>query len=156
MMETGATVVRVADGQVWLRLQQRGGGCGRCDEPGGCRSTRLTDIFKPVGEEFCLPDALGLRVGEAVRIGVPEGAPLRAAVLSYGLPLCLVLLIGAAFAAIAPFPNSDANVLAGAVLGLVAGVFLGRRIMGGGRWFRDMGLTLRRAEGNGANCGAMG
>lgn len=155
MMETGAMVVRVAEGRVWLRLQQRGGGCGRCDEPGGCRSTRLTDIFKPGGEEFCLPDALGLRVGEAVRIGVPEGAPLRAALLSYGLPLCLVLVFGAAVAAIAPFSNADANVLAGAVLGLLAGVFAGRRIMGGGRWFRDMGLTLRRAEGGAAHCGVM-
>lgn len=153
MMEAGATVVRVAEGRVWVRLQQQLGGCGRCDEPGGCQATRLSDIFKPSGGEVCLPDSMGFQVGERVRIAVPEGAPLRAALLSYGLPLGLVLSLGAAFGALAPFVSGDANVLAGVVLGLLLGVVLGRRIMAGPRWRRALGLSLRRADPAVPACG---
>jgi sigma-E factor negative regulatory protein RseC len=151
MMEARATVVRVADGQVWLRLEDRVGGCGRCDEPGGCRSTRLADLFKSSGELFCLPDSLGSRVGDGVRIGVPEGAPLRAALLSYVLPLGLMLALGGLGLVLAPFASPDASVLAGVVAGLVAGVAVGRWIMGSGqgRW----GLSLRPEGAVAPSCG---
>ena len=145
MMQARATVLRVEDGQVLLRLEDRPGGCGRCDEPGGCRSTRLAEIFKSSGEVVRLPDSLGLHVGDGVTISVPEGAPLRAALLAYVLPLGLMLVLGALALVVQPFATSDANVLTGVVAGLVGGVWLGRRIMRSGRW-PALELTLEAAE----------
>jgi sigma-E factor negative regulatory protein RseC len=149
MTEARATVLRVADGQVWLRLEDRPGGCGRCDEPGGCRATRLTDVFKSSGEMIRLPNTLGSRVGDGVIIGVPEGAPLRAALLGYVLPLGLMLGFGGLSLLLAPFATADANVLAGVGAGLLVGVAAGRRLTG--RW-RQLGLTLAPADA-GPVCG---
>lgn len=151
MMQARATVLRVEDGQVWLRLEDRPGGCGRCDEPGGCRSTRLTEIFKSPGEVIRLPDRLGSRVGDGVTIGVPDGAPLAAALLAYVLPLALMLALAGLALVIAPFSSPDANTLTGVFGGLLIGVVAGRRIMGGGRW-RRLGLTLAPADGVRQGC----
>lgn len=144
MSAARATVVRVEGGQVWLRLEDRPGGCGRCDEPGGCRSTRLADVFKSSDDLIHLPDSLGSRVGDGVRIEVPEGAPLRAALLAYVLPLALMLTLAGLALVLEPFPGRDANVLAGVAAGLVAGIWAGRRIMRSGRW-RRMDFTLMPA-----------
>lgn len=151
MMQARATVLRVEDGQVWLRLEDRPGGCGRCDEPGGCRSTRLADVFKSSGDVIRLPDSLGSRAGDDVSIGVPEGAPLAAALLGYVLPLVLMLGLGGLAMLVAPFATADANVLTGVVAGLAGGVVAGRRIMGSARW-RRLGLTLAPANGVAAGC----
>jgi sigma-E factor negative regulatory protein RseC len=144
MMQARATVLRVERGHVWLRLEDRPGGCGRCDEPGGCRSTRLTDVFKSSGELIRLPDSLGSRVGDGVTIGVPDGAPLRAALLCYVLPLGLMLGFAGLATVLAPFGALDADVLAGMAVGLFVGVMAARRITGSGRW-RHLGLTLAPA-----------
>lgn len=84
MIEAPAEVIRAEGGRVWVRLSERQGGCGRCDEPGGCRSMRITDTFGAPRQEFSLPDASDLVPGERVRITIPDGAPLSAALLSYG------------------------------------------------------------------------
>lgn len=152
MMDAQARVVRVGEGKVWLRLEDRPGGCGRCDEPGGCRATRLADVFKFAGEEFCLPDSLGSKVGDGVAIAVPEGAPLRAAVLGYVLPLGSMLVSGGLGLLLAPFASADANVLAGVVVGLTGGVMAGRWIMGSGRWRRGMDLTLKPGSESVISC----
>lgn len=153
MREVRATVVRAVDGQLWLRLNDRGGGCGRCDEPGGCRSTRLTDIFKGPEGVVCLPDTLGVGVGEGVRIAVADQAPILGAVVSYVLPLGLMLVLGGLAVALSPFDSPDANVLVGVVAGLVGGVLVGRRVMASPRWQGTMGLSLRRDDGNSPVCG---
>lgn len=153
MMDARATVLRVAEGRVWLRLEDRPGGCGRCDEPGGCRSARISHIFKSADDVVCLPDSLGSRVGEGVLIRVPEGAPLRAALLSYVLPLVLMLVMAALFLALQPFSNRDANVLAGVLAGLVVGVAAGRGALRSGRWRQGFGLTLRRGDDSPSSCG---
>lgn len=153
MMDARATVVRVADGRVWLRLEDRPGGCGRCDEPGGCRSTRISHIFKSADNVVCLPDSVGLRVGEGVLIRVPEGAPLRAALLSYVLPLALMLFMAVLCLALAPFPGRDANVLAGVLAGLLAGVAAGRWALRSGRWRQGLGLILSQGGDSVSVCG---
>lgn len=65
-------------------------GCGRCHEPGGCGGQGHGGH----SQEFLVDNAFGARLGQKVRIEVPEGATLKAALLLYGIPL-LALLLGA-------------------------------------------------------------
>lgn len=127
-MDVRATVVRVGPSGAWVRVEDRAGGCGRCDEPGGCRSIQLTQAFGPQRDEFPLPVDVAVRVGDRVRLRIQDGAPLRGALLAYGLPLA-GLLGGALLAAgLAPLASADANVLLGGGAGLVAGWGGGRRL----------------------------
>lgn len=151
MTEMRATVLRAEAGEVWLRLEARPGGCGRCDEPGGCRSTRLTDVFKTSGGLIRLPDSLGCSVGDGLVISAAESAPLAAAVLGYMLPLGLMLGFGALALWCAPFASPDANVAVGVAVGLVGGVATGRRILSSGRW-PNIAVTMRPAGQAPATC----
>jgi sigma-E factor negative regulatory protein RseC len=132
MNELRATVLAGGAGKVRLRVEDRPGGCGRCDQPGGCRSTRLAHLFqaKPGEVEVDAPAAgVRLSTGDRVILTVADGGPLAAALGSYGLPLA-GLLIGAAVASLlAPFANPDANAITGAVPGLFAGLFGVRFLM---------------------------
>jgi sigma-E factor negative regulatory protein RseC len=119
VIEARAEVVRrdAGSGRVWLRLREHPGGCGRCDQPGGCHATRITDIFKGAAREFVFEDALGLVAGERVKIVIDEAAPLRAALASYGLGTAL-LLLGAAAGKLLMSPAwSDPGAACGAALG---------------------------------------
>lgn len=119
-MQALAQVVRVDTGRAWLRTSDSGTGCGRCDEPGGCRSVRMTQAFGLPKSEFTLPTRLDLKVGDKVVITIPDGAPLRAALASYGLGAVL-LLVGAA---IGSLPGADGTSDLGAALGGMAGLSL--------------------------------
>lgn len=150
MTSVRATVLRVEDGQLWLRLEDRPAGCGRCDEPGGCRSTRLADIFKPHGDVLRIADSLGGRVGDQVIIRVREGTPLRAALLGYGLPVVLMVVMAGLMQRMAPFAAPDGNALTGLVGGLLIGMLAARRFMKG-RWHQ--GLTVVPADAVLPDCG---
>lgn len=106
---------------------QRSGGCGRCHEEGGCGNSAESRC-----DEFVVLDALDARPGDRVRIEIPEGVALRAALLAYGLPLAGVL-IGAGLGYV--LYGSDLAGVAGAVAGFIAGlaVLRGGRNKGGGR-----------------------
>ncbi|MEN3110088.1 SoxR reducing system RseC family protein [Uliginosibacterium paludis] len=119
-MQADGVVVGSAAGVARVRVQ-RSGGCGRCNEPGGCGNAADSRC-----DEFVVLNELNVRPGDRVLIDIPEGAALRAAMLAYGLPLC-----GTVLGAIAGFAagGSDMASLAGAAAGLLlafAGVRLGR------------------------------
>ena len=116
-MQAMAQVLRVEAGRAWLRVTDAGGGCGRCDEPGGCRSVQITQAFGLPKAEFVLPTALELRAGDKVVISIPDGAPLKAALASYGLGVVL-LVAGAALGSVW---SADGTGDFGAALGGLAG-----------------------------------
>ncbi|MDR0633885.1 MAG: SoxR reducing system RseC family protein [Azoarcus sp.] len=125
MIEARAVVVRAGEGKAWAQLLESQGGCGRCDEPGGCHAPRFAEMFKggkpPV---FAVDDPFGLRAGERVRIVIDDGVPLRAALASYGLGTALVLA-GAALGTFLAAPAwVDAAVGAGAVGGAAITAFV--------------------------------
>ena len=125
-MEVRGTVVRIEGPLAWVRVDGQGQGCGRCDEPGGCRSARLTHVWHPPVSEFALDNEIGAGVGQTVRITLAEGAALRAALIGYGLP-CLSLLAGAVLGT----TQGDVPAMFGAGLGLLAGFALQRRLQAG-------------------------
>lgn len=141
MIEARAVVVAVADGLARVRVLDRQEGCGRCDEPGGCRSTRLAYALRPPASEFSLPDTLGVRVGDEVALQLRDGASLRSALASYGLGAVLVI-VGAA--AGQWHAGSDGAALAGAAGGLLVAWAVHRALHRSRRWRGALHIEMAR------------
>ncbi len=99
--------------------------CGICAARAGCGHGLLDSLGRGRRRTFTLPRAslpADVSVGEALLVGVPEGAIVRAAAVVYGLPLA-GLVAGAVLA-----PGHDGAALLAACLGLAAGWLLARRL----------------------------
>jgi sigma-E factor negative regulatory protein RseC len=145
MIEARAVVMRVERDRAWVRVSDRADGCGRCDEPGGCRATRIAYAFKAPGEVFSVPNRIGVGEGEHVRILIEDGAPLRGALASYGLGACLLLAGAAAGNGIAPAGEAglaDLYALAGASAGLVLAFVINRFLLRSSRWRRALRIEM--------------
>lgn len=150
-MQTRAQVLDVRAGAVRLRVADSGG-CGRCDEPGGCRALRITDAFGLPRNEFVLPSTLALQVGDEVSIRIAEGSALKAALASYGLG-ALLLIGGAALGQLsAGTDGGDAAALVGGVLGLLLATGVNRFLMRSRNWRRQFELELLPAAPAAAAC----
>ncbi|WP_414635648.1 SoxR reducing system RseC family protein [Aromatoleum sp.] len=126
MIEIAAMVESVDGDDAWVRVGNRTGGCGRCDEPGGCRSSGIAYPFKAPTDLFRTRNGLGAKVGEVVSLRVDGRAPLRGALLGYALPV-VFLLVGAALGTLfAPAGNEDFAASVGAMIGLLPGFGLSR------------------------------
>jgi sigma-E factor negative regulatory protein RseC len=155
MIETNAVVVRAGEGKVWVRLLEHHGGCGRCDEPGGCRAPRLAEIFQGSERTFAVDDPLGLHANERVKIVIDDGVPLRAALASYGLGTALALGGAALGVWLAPAARGDLAAVAGLASGIAVLVFIlciRARRRDSTRWR----LRVERDDGNTAGCMGMG
>ncbi len=141
-MEARARVLRIENGQAWVRLSGKQGGCGRCDEPGGCGSVQISHAFGMPKDEFSMPVDSRFAVGDAVVIRIPDGAPLRAALVSYGLGT-LLLLAGAALGSLAGGAHyGDAWGLAGAVAGLALAWGVNRLLPRSRNWRNSLSMEL--------------
>jgi sigma-E factor negative regulatory protein RseC len=156
MIEAKAVVVRAGEGRTWLRLTGHRGGCGHCDEPGGCHAPRLADMFKGGDTVFSVDDALGLCAGDRVKVLIDDGLPLRAALASYGLGTALVLAGALLGVCLAPPAWSDAASGLGAAAGLLAMVFVLRRRARNGKNASAWHLRLERDDGEAAECTKQG
>lgn len=141
MIETPAEVIRIAGDRVWVKLSERQGGCGRCDEPGGCRSMRITDTFGKPNDVFALESSLSVKVGDRVKIAIVEGAPLRAALLSYGLA-AVMMLAGAGIGTLFAPAASDLAAAVGMVSGLGVAYAVNRLLARSRNWRKGLGMTL--------------
>lgn len=120
MMQARARVLRVEKDRAWLELSDAAGGCGRCDEPGGCRSVQVSHLFGGADKVFALPMSFPVRVGDKVVISIPDGAPLSAALVAYGLATLLLL----AGAAVGSFVGGEGRADLFGLVGGVAGLAL--------------------------------
>lgn len=131
MIEEPAVVVEAGDGYAWVEARRRSA-CGACSASEGCGAAALAKVWGERRSRVRAISALPLQPGDAVIVGLAEGALLRGSLLVYLLPLLLLLagaLLGqAAFAG----AGEEPVVLAGAV-GLGLG-FLAARA--GSRWLR--------------------
>lgn len=145
MIEAAAEVISVNHGQARVRVLDRQDGCGRCDEPGGCRSVRVAYAIRPPRSEFSLPDALGVTPGERVTLRMQDGAALGGALASYGLGA--ILLIAGAAAAFLLVPGAgDLHALSGALAGLALAVLLNRILHRSRRWRGALRIEMVRAS----------
>lgn len=141
-MQARAQVLRVEGGQVWLKVADVGGGCGRCDEPGGCRSLQITQAFGAPKGEFVLPLSVLVQVGDRVLITIPDGAPLSAALASYGLATVLLVLGAAIGNGFAGSGEGDLFALVGAGAGLAVAWVLNRLLARSRNWRYRLRMEL--------------
>ena len=141
-MQAHAQVLQVEPGRVRLRVAEAGGGCGRCDEPGGCRSVQITQAFGPAKAEFWLPSELMLVPGDRVLVDIPDGGPLKAAMASYGLGAVLLLLGADAGAALGGEAAVDAAAAIGGALGLALAYGLNRLLFRSRNWRAQLTMKL--------------
>ena len=93
MIEQEAFVIR-ADAEVATVEAVRRSACSGCQAAAGCGTSLLDRFFGRRPPRLMLKNGLGVAAGDAVVIGVPEGAMLRAAAAAYLGPL-VGLILGA-------------------------------------------------------------
>jgi len=155
MIEANGVVTRLEDGDAWVRVDRSSGGCGRCDEPGGCRSIGLAYALKTPDEEFRLPNRIAAGVGDGVRIRIDERMPLRSAFATYGLGVVLLIAGAAIGHSLAPAAGEDLFAFAGGAVGLVAAIGLNRLLLRSGRWRRSLDVELARDSSPRSRCGGV-
>ena len=93
-MRREARVERIENGRVWVSAETEQG-CGRCQEPGGCKSGLMSKPLSARCNTYLIESNADLSVGQRVELELPERAVLEAALFAYGLPLVLMLVFGA-------------------------------------------------------------
>ncbi len=120
MIETAARVTRIEGDTAWV-VPESPGQCGACGGK-GCGASLFSRMLRPEEPEYPVVNAIAARPGDAVVVGLAEGALLRAAGLGYLAPLAFLFagtLLGA--------PFGEAMAALGAGLGLALAVFWLRR-----------------------------
>lgn len=113
MTESEALVIGLADDFAVVEVAALPSACGKCGERGGCGKPQAAP------RRYVVRNVIGARPGDRVVVAVPDGAVLKAAALSYLMPLLLV--IGGAAAATA-WAGEGLPAVAGAAGGLAAGL----------------------------------
>jgi len=98
--------------------------CPRCAAGRGCGAGIFTGRQKTRRVEALIAPGLDVHEGDTVRIDLEPSNVLRAAAIVYGLPLSGAA-VAAAIAYLAGF--GDAGAAALAIVGLIAGLYAGRR-----------------------------
>ncbi len=141
-MQAMAHVLRFEAGRVWLRVTDAGGGCGRCDEPGGCRSIQITQAFGLPKAEFAMDTTLNLQAGDKVVISIPDGAPLKVALASYGLGVVLLISGAALGSLLSADGTGDLGAALGGLAGLVLAFAVNRLLFRSRGWRAQLSMEL--------------
>ncbi len=119
-MRQRAQVVRTEGSSAWVKIADPSRGCGDCK---GC--IRLTPAQKAEDQLYRVENPVRAAAGDWVILDQPTKELVRAVVVLYGLPL-IGLLLGYAIAYW--FLQADAPAGLGALVGLIASVFVARPI----------------------------
>jgi sigma-E factor negative regulatory protein RseC len=141
-MQARARVLRVEGDLAWLELSENAGGCGRCDEPGGCRSVQVTQVFGGGEKIFSLPVTFPVVSGDKVVITIPDGAPLSAAFAAYGLATLLLLAGAAVGSVLGGAERADLFGLIGAVTGLALAWSINKALPRSRNWRHRLRMEL--------------
>lgn len=100
---------------------------------------QITQAFGLPKADFALPTTLELRVGDKVVISIPDGAPLKAALASYGLGVVL-LVAGAALGSM--WSAGDLGAALGGLAGLMLAFVLNRLLFRSRGWRAQLRMEL--------------
>ncbi len=130
--ESEARVTGVAGEFAIVEVEGLPSACGKCGDKGGCGKPQAGP------RRYAVRNTIGARVGDPVILSVPQGAVLKAAALSYLMPL--VFVIGGAAAA-SSLLGDGMPAVGGAALGLVVGLAVlramnARMARGAASWLR--------------------
>jgi sigma-E factor negative regulatory protein RseC len=120
--------VHGVDGDTALVETENGGGCGRCNEPGGCRSGLIAGMFAPGPRTYRIANTIRAQAGQRVLVCLPDGAVLRSAIAGYLVPV-LGVVLGAVLghAAAGTDPATALGAVTGLGLGLLSNLWWRRR-----------------------------
>ena len=122
MIESPARITRVEGDCAWV-VGVAPTSCGACSGR-GCGSSLFARVLHPDEPEFRVDNPIGAQPGEAVVVGLPDGALFAAALAGYILPLLLLL----AGAALGQHIAGELGAVAGGLCGLgLAALYLRRR-----------------------------
>lgn len=127
MNESPAVVREIRGDFAIVEMASAPSACGRCEEQGRCGKSLLSESGKR--RLYSVQNSVGAQVGDDVLVATPDGAVLRAALLSYFVPI--VAGLGGAAAGTQLWGN-DVGAIGGFVLGLACGFgvlrYLNRRV----------------------------
>jgi sigma-E factor negative regulatory protein RseC len=145
MIEEPAVVVEAGAGYAWVETRRRSA-CGACSASAGCGTAALAKVWGDRRARVRALSTLPLQPGDAVIVGLAEGALLRGSLLVYLLPIVLLLagaLLGqTAFAG----AGEEPVILSGAVglgLGFLAARVVSRRLRSDARF---QPVVMRRLD----------
>jgi len=145
MIEEPAVVVEAGAGYAWVETRRRSA-CGACSASEGCGTAVLAKVWGDRRARVRALSTLPLQPGDAVIVGLAEGALLRGSLLVYLLPIVLLLagaLLGqTAFAG----AGEEPVILSGAVglgLGFLAARGVSRRLRSDARF---QPVVMRRLD----------
>lgn len=129
LIEQQAWVVAVGPGHAWLETSRQGA-CGSCSSSSACATPVLGSLAgnRAAAARIQVSDHLGLRIGDGVVVGIPDGTLTRAAAMAYLFPPALLVL--AASGAGAAGLDDLGSALIG-LIGLALGLTLTRLLTGG-------------------------
>ena len=136
MIEEPAVVVEAGDGYAWVETQRRSA-CGACAASDGCGTAALAKVWGERQVRVRAISTLPLRPGDAVIVGLVEGALVRGSLLIYLLPIILLLAGALLGQAVFAGAGEEPVILAGAVglaLGFLAARVVSRRLRGDARF----------------------
>ena len=149
LIEGIARVVSVDGTVAWLEPEQ-GGTCAHCASSAACGSKGLGTLANRLeARRFPITGHPDLAVGDRVVVGVRGDTLVKAALITYAIPLGLLFVAGGLAQWVA---GSDAVTLAASICGLLLG--LGAIKIGAGRLFSRGGSAPRvlRRLGSGQAC----
>lgn len=120
MNQEWVTVSAIADGGVWVESLQRSA-CDSCNARSGCGQRTLANIGRTV--RLWVPTNNIYQVGQQVRLQLPSGGLALSALLLYGVPLLMLLVLAAVGQTLGEF-----YAIASGTLGLVVGLMLSRKL----------------------------
>ncbi len=122
MIESPARIRRTEGDIAWV-VSEAPSSCGACGGK-GCGSSLFARFWHADAAEYQVANPIGAEAGEAVVIGLPDGAVLHAALASYGVGL-LLLLTGAG---VGTYLFGEPGAIAGGLSGLaLTALWLRRR-----------------------------
>jgi sigma-E factor negative regulatory protein RseC len=113
LIESPARIRRIEGDTAWV-VSEAPSSCGACAGK-GCGSSVFARFWHADEAEYPVANPIGAETGEAVVIGLPDGALLQAALASYGLALLLLF----ACAALGKYFSGEPGAIIGGLSGLI-------------------------------------
>lgn len=145
MLETEGVVTGLDADGAYVETT-RASSCGTCSSKQSCGTSNMSELLMGRAKPFRVSNPIGAVVGERVVIGLEESALLKSSMISYVLPLTLLIAGALLGSQLAPADAvKDLHSVAGSVIGLMLGIVALKWVsvrMGGQRLFQP--VILRR------------
>lgn len=121
MIEETVLVVKTDDEFAWVDAQRQSA-CGQCSAQKGCGTGVLAGVFGKKMSNIKVINSAHAKAGDLVVIGLRESSLLKSAMISYLLPLILILA-GALVVRMFFNIQNEIGIIFGALCGFIVSIF---------------------------------